>query len=427
MEYQILKKLIFLIALIPILSQAQSFSFLITEIMYNPEGNDVDREWIEVFNQSNQVFYLKSGRSGWRINDGENHLFKDEITIYPQEVFVIVQDKNKFLSEYPDFKGKLVPANFSLKNSSGRIQILDENKNLLAEISYEQNCGGNDNGYSIIFKNGICQENRVKKGTPGIYPELELLRTENIQQNQSPSQQTDTSQQTTAVSSTPIFSNFQTTTSEQTLISTSTLVLTSTIQEIVSNQVSSEKSTPLTLYITEFLPNPQGNDSGQEFVELYNYGDEEINLDGFILEIGKKKIKLKGVIEPKEYFIVTNKDYNFYIRNQGENLALYFQNQKIFSISYQGKAPEGKSFSRFEDDWQFTEPTPGQENKLVFEKASRSFNKSFEEKIKPETDSLALANPQKSTKIEDKNNIILILIGSLIFLFVLSVLVFIRL
>ncbi len=411
MEYKALIKLSILLILLPVFIYAQGLPFLITEIMFNPEGNDSDREWLEVFNQSNQIFSLKSGRSGWRINDGENHLFKDEIMVYPQEVFIIVQDKNKFLSEYPDFKGKIVAANFSLKNSSGRIQILDENKNLLAEISYEQNCGGNDNGYSIIFKNNICQENRVKKGTPGIYPEPELLRTENIQQNQS------LFQQTTTVSSTPIFSNIQTTTPEQTLISTSTPVLTSTIQEIVSNQASLEKSTPVTLYITEFLPNPQGNDSGQEFVELYNYGNEEINLEGFILEIGKKKIKLQGIIEPKEYFVITNKDYNFYIRNQGETLILYYKDQKIFSINYQGRAPEGKSFSRFENSWQFTQPTPGSENILILENNQQKFEEKFDKEEKIPFD---LANIQKPAKIENLNNIVIIL-GFLIFILILSV------
>ena len=382
MEYQILKKFFILINfLIIFTAKAQNLPFLISEIMYNPEGNDTDREWIEVFNQSNRTFYLKSGRSGWRINDGENHLFKDEVTIYPQEIFVIAQDKNKFLSEYSEFKGKLVSANFSLKNTSGRIQIFDENKNLLAEIGYQNSCGGDNNGYSIVFQNGICQENKTKKGTPGIYPEN--LKIETSIENQQFFSQT--------ITNTATF--------------TEQKINTSTIQEIqeATDETFLEKQIPsLNLYISEFLPNPQGNDTGQEFVELYNYGDEEIDLNDFILEIGKKKIKLQGIIEPKEYFVITNKDYNFYIRNQGETLSLYYKDQKIFSISYQGKAPEDKSFSKFENNWQFTKPTPGKENFLVLEKKEREVKENFQEEPSP----TALIN--KPTKIEEKNNLIIL-------------------
>jgi len=95
---------------------------LVSEIMYNPEGNDNGREWIEIINLSTQTLNIFGGKKGWRINDGTNHLFEEtNITLNPNEVLVIVQDKNVFLNEHPDFKGKIIQANFSLKNESGAI------------------------------------------------------------------------------------------------------------------------------------------------------------------------------------------------------------------------------------------------------------------------------------------------------------------
>jgi hypothetical protein len=328
-----MKKLIFIFLF---LSFQFVFALTITEIMYNPEGGDSGREWIEVFNNSSETINILSGKNGWRINDGKNHLFEENLTVYPQEVFVILQDKSLFLKDHPNFQGKMIQANFSLKNEYGKIQIFDEQKRLRAEISYQSSCGGDGNGYSIFFENNVCKENKIKGGTPG---NLLVKDEEEIKESKSEQSVVTLTVTTTVTSSTPAS---QPTTLENT------------------------KTFKPTLIISEFLPNPEGNDQDKEFVEIFNYGDEAINLDGFILEIGKKKINLKGRIEPKEYFVISNKENNFYIRNHGETLKLYFDDQEIFSVSYQGKAPEGKSFSRKEDGkWEFTEPTPGKENIFV--------------------------------------------------------------
>ncbi len=326
-------KLIFLF--LPIfLIQAQNFPLAITEIMYNPEGNDLGREWIEVLNQSNQILKIISGRSGWRINDGKNHLFEEELIVYPQEVFVIVQDRKQFLIDYPNFKGKLIQANFSLKNETGTIQIFDEKKNLMVSLNYDKNCGGYDNGYSIIFIEGKCYENKIKGGTPG---------ESNYQLATGDSQQaTDDSEpgQNVVYNEIKIVQDKIQTSSEETKFQQNQEI--NQKEEQITQKESSENILNpklTTIIISEFLPNPEGSDLNKEFIELYNYGDEEIDLDGFFLEFGNKKIKLSGTIQPREYFLITNKDYDFSIRNNGETLNLYFQKEKIFSINYSGKAP----------------------------------------------------------------------------------------
>jgi hypothetical protein len=380
--------------------------------MYNPEGNDSGREWIEVFNNSSETINILSGKNGWRINDGKNHLFEENLTVYSQEVFVIVQDKNLFLKDYPNFQGKIIQANFSLKNESGKIQIFDEQKSLRAEISYQSSCGGDGNGYSIFFENNVCKENKVKGGTPG---NLLVKDEEEIKESQS----------------------------KQILVITSTITSTKVAPQTssipVSTPTTSENTSSITkettgtfkptLIISEFLPNPEGNDQDKEFVEIFNYGDEAIDLEGFVLEIGKKKISLKGRIEPKEYFVIFNKENNFYIRNHGETLKLYFDKQEIFSVSYQGKAPEGKSFSRKDDGkWEFTEPTPGKENIFINKSADkrgsnadlRRFKQEFTEKdidkTKEISEKLAQIKTLRPQKIEEKTEIFYILTGLIIIL-----------
>jgi hypothetical protein len=414
-----MKKLIFIFLF---LSFQFVFALTITEIMYNPEGNDSGREWIEVFNNSSETINISSGKNGWRINDGKNHIFEENLTVYPQEIFVIVQDKSLFLKDYPNFQGKMIQANFSLKNESGKIQIFDEQKRLRAEISYQSSCGGDGNGYSIFFENNVCKENKVKGGTPGnflVKDEEEIKESKNKQILVITSTITSTgvAPQTSSIPvSTP-------TTSENTF-------------SITKETTGTFKPT---LIISEFLPNPEGNDQDKEFVEIFNYGDEVIDLDGFILEIGKKKINLKGRIEPKEYFVISNKDNNFYIRNHGETLKLYFDKQEIFFVSYQGKAPEGKSFSRKEDgEWKFTEPTPGKENIFINKSEDslksnsdvREFRQEFGEKDFDKTpeisEKLAQIKALPSQKIEEKTEIFYIL-GGLIIILILVFLVWFKL
>jgi len=413
-----MKKLILLSLL---LSFQFVFALTITEIMYNPEGNDSGREWIEVFNNSSETINILSGKNGWRINDGNNHLFEENLTVYPQEVFVIVQDKNLFLKDYPNFQGKMIQANFSLKNESGKIQIFDEQKRLRAEISYQNSCGGDGNGYSIFFENNVCKENKVKGGTPGNL----LVKDEEIKKSES--------KQILVITSTI-------TSTEVTPQTSSIPVSTPTTSENISLIIKeTPKTFKPTLIISEFLPNPEGNDEGKEFVEIFNYGDEAVDLDNFILEIGKKKIDLKGRIEPKEYFVISNKENNFYIRNHGETLKLYFDKQEIFSVSYEGKAPEGKSFSRKEDGkWEFTEPTPGKENIFInksedsFKSNSdrRRFRQEFVEKDIDKTpeisEKLAKIKALPSQKIEGKTEIFYIL-GGLIIILILVFLVWFKL
>jgi hypothetical protein len=419
-----MKKLIFILSFL-IFHFVFASPLEITEIMYNPEGNDSGREWIEVKNISNQTITITSGKSGWRINDGSNHLFEENLTINPGEIFVIIQDRNLFLKDYPNFSGKSILANFSLKNESGQIQIFDQNKNLVTSMSYQSSCGGNGNGYSIIFRNGQCFENKIKGGTPG---REEILLEENKQESQN-KQEIKNNQ--SAV-------NLETTSTEVQALATKT---TSSIdnQEIVSqllnknnqDQTSGFKEIQATLIISEFLPNPEGDDKGKEFVEIYNYGDQEINLENFILKIGDKNVKLNGEIKANEYLLVTNKDHNFYIRNKGETLALYYFDKKIFEINYNGQAPEGKSFARNEEgEWLFTRPTPGKENIFDLEVNNiKTEEKSKEEKISATStiQNMFFAETSKNLNLnEEKSKIVYPLFGLLIVL-ILSFLVWLKL
>ncbi len=329
-----LLRLFFLLLFFPFISSAQ---ILITEVMYNPEGNDKDREWFEAINLGND-FEVLTGRNGWRIYDGKNRLLKGENFIWRRnEIIIFVQDKNKFLEEYSQINCRIVESSFTLKNKEGEIKILDKNKNTLAEFKYSSSLGANGNGYSLISESGIIKEGNFKNGKPCIYPEPLVNKQKDI----------------------------QVTTSSENFLSLKEETSTPTIKEEISKQEITEIQEPdySNLLITEFLPNPYGKDE-DEFIEIYNEGDEELDLNKIFLKIGNKSHRLFGVIKPKEFKVFSKKELNFNIKNKGEEITILLGKEKeLFSIKYTGKAPEGKSFARDEyGKWRWTIPTPGKEN-----------------------------------------------------------------
>lgn len=126
------------------------------------------------------------------------------------------------------------------------------------------------------------------------------------------------------------------------------------------------------LYINEWLPNPVGADAAGEFVELFNGASSSITLDGYALGVGtKKNFSLAGRnIPPGGYLVLRKAQTKLALKNTDGALFLYGpQGAVVDHASFEGSAPEGKSFSRVSYDaspaqhFIFTDPTPGARNK----------------------------------------------------------------
>ena len=127
-----------------------------------------------------------------------------------------------------------------------------------------------------------------------------------------------------------------------------------------------------TVKITELMPNPSGEDSGKERVELYNYGDESINLDGWVLDDISDNIVSTNAfvfsdaeISPNEYLEITIPVGKFALNNSdGDSLTLLNASEEVIStVNYDGSAPEDQSYSLIQDEWfwvpeSFGEPNP---------------------------------------------------------------------
>ena len=101
-------------------------SLQITEIMFNPNGSDSGREWVEIYNNNS----LPVNLSGMRFYEsGANHLtnmIDGNSILHTEEYAVIVDQPDKFFNDYPDLEISniaIFDSTFSLLNSGEYISI----------------------------------------------------------------------------------------------------------------------------------------------------------------------------------------------------------------------------------------------------------------------------------------------------------------
>ncbi len=121
-----------------------------------------------------------------------------------------------------------------------------------------------------------------------------------------------------------------------------------------------------TIKINEFLPDPEGDDAVNEWIELYNYGSESLDLEGIALtDNSGKEIFISSVntnstiIGPNGYLVVRMNNFSGFLNNEDFEKVIL---NGIDEVSYSGSR-EGLSWARFGELWEKNIPSPGEENK----------------------------------------------------------------
>ncbi len=134
---------------------------VISEIMYNPDGSDTGREWVELFNAgtSEVVLIAGSGKGSWRIVDSSNHTFTDPsggvgrgpLSIPPGGYLVVSSDPDTFIAEYGG-SYPVIKSSISLNNTSGTVSVIDGAGETLDSAAFSKDMGGYDDGLSLQKK-----------------------------------------------------------------------------------------------------------------------------------------------------------------------------------------------------------------------------------------------------------------------------------
>jgi len=140
-----IRKLFFLLIFSILLISFVKAEVIISEVMYDLDGSDSGREWIEIY--SGEEINL----SGWKFYEAEtNHRLNLTKGSESFSGYAIIADNaGKFLEDNPDFDGNLFDSTFSLANTNETIALKDASLDIIDEITYLSIKGANGNGYSL--------------------------------------------------------------------------------------------------------------------------------------------------------------------------------------------------------------------------------------------------------------------------------------
>lgn len=136
-----------------------------------------------------------------------------------------------------------------------------------------------------------------------------------------------------------------------------------------------ETQTPapeLQIEITELMVDPASplSDATDEFIEFYNAGEVAVNLGGYLLKTGSqfRDSHTIGelVIAPGAYAVLYSRQTHLSLTNSGGSARLLSPDGAVVAQAPEYEdAPEGESWSGFEDGWQWSlAATPGTDNVL---------------------------------------------------------------
>lgn len=127
-------------------------------------------------------------------------------------------------------------------------------------------------------------------------------------------------------------------------------------------------SYPSGVFINEIMPNPRGADETEEWIELYNSNNSDLDLSGWQIQdtagtITNYTIPAGTKISATSFLVFKRSDTKIMLNNDGDGLNLLTPDKKIIASVTFTKAPLGQSYNKTTSGWNWsTTLTPGAKN-----------------------------------------------------------------
>lgn len=130
--------------------------------MYDLEGSDSGREWIEVYNNGSSSVDLSSYTF---FEADTNHVLSGTPSLVPAGAYAVIADNpDVFSTDWPSYTGLLFDSSFSLNNSGELLQIRNAEGVTVSSVTYSSEWGASGNSFSLTKTSGSWGE---LKPTPG--------------------------------------------------------------------------------------------------------------------------------------------------------------------------------------------------------------------------------------------------------------------
>ena len=340
----------------PVLA-ANFLDVVINEIAWMGRENSFNDEWLELYNNTQEDILLE----GWvlKAEDGSPEIELKGV-IPAQGFYLLERTDDNTVPEIPAnqiYRG-------SLKNSGENLELYDNFGNLVDKV----NCRA-----GWFAGNKETKQTMERKN-----PKISGNNPENWQDSQ-------------VFGGTPKAKNS----------SGNLLGKNRSLNNSKNKKEGKKRQYPSGIIFNEILPSPEGPDSENEWIELFNQNSFEVDLSGWQIadEIGSSKIftipentKISG----QGFLLLTRPLTKIILNNSGDSLMLIQPNGNILDKVTFEKAPKGKSYSLIDSRWVWSSIlTPGEENIVL--KTTKT------EKI--ESQSSFGKTPFKKAKNEESQNL----------------------
>lgn len=127
---------------------------------------------------------------------------------------------------------------------------------------------------------------------------------------------------------------------------------------------------PTGIVLNEILPSPEGADETEEWIEIFNQNNFEVDLSGWKIQDAKgsviaytfpENIKIKGL----GYLVLKRPETKITLNNTEDGLNLLDPNQKIIDSLFYNTAPRNQSYNKTSSGWVWSDIlTPGLLNNI---------------------------------------------------------------
>lgn len=326
----------------------------LSELLPNPSGSEIDDEYIELFNSGTTTVRL----AGTVLADESSvYTFSDDQTIGPGEYFIIYRSISRL----------------ALNNTGGETVTLRDAAGRLADsVSYD-GAAPSDQSYTRLSDESWQWLSPTPAAAPLAVggPVSVLIRQSQIRAGVGEAIRFD------AASSTgpgPYFWDFgDGGTAVGDVVEHSyavegtyhiAVIVGTGEQVVVGHAVAVVGSTTIpSLYVSEIVPNPAGDDRAQEFIELHNPFEWPVTVNGWSLQDSDGRVyELAGELLPGEYRTLYRPVTKLTLPNSEGEVRLLMPSSSVDHVTYDD-AREGQSYSLVALQWSWSAtPTPGAGN-----------------------------------------------------------------
>jgi hypothetical protein len=310
-------------------------SLLIAEVQI--AGESANNDFIKIYNPGNNDLDI----TGFKLRKRSSSGSESSIRVFPKDSKVLAKNYFLWTNSEGNFASS-IGANISSKTTLARnnsIAILDPDGQILDSLAW----GESQNPFA---------EGQPFLENPEANQKLERKQSNNIYQD------TDNNIQDFYLD--PIRNNISNGANPP-----------SDSENQSSIEENQSKDYPENILINEILPSPLGSDEKEEWIEISNQNNFEVDLSGWQLSDKVGKITTYNIpegtkISPLGFLVFDRPSTKIVLNNDGDSVSLSQPDGKLVETINYGKAPQNQSFARQDSTWTWTTTlTPGKSNVIT--------------------------------------------------------------